>query len=464
MVTPSYASNHHKRTITALKFVGQTLVSGSVDKSLKIWTLNERKLPGHASPMVKSTFKHPPVPIGGWTPAQLSRINLQQALVRKMEKTCDSIEKINPTCVRTLHGHQAAIKCLDFTPHVLISGDTLGFVKIWHVPSGNCLGTIDMNNIKPGPMQFEKVSGKISGMHNPLDKEAGSTKQEDEKSDPISFVSFKENRLAIGKFSGAMYFYAIYPYDLWLKLPGTTTSSTSIQYENLKQWCEEPSTFELLGVYELETGKVDKSNEEFVPRPTNRTWALCGGSEGRCVLWNHREGKRIYSLKGDIIMHGQTVINPPTHDARDAENLLGPESASRPTLDESTVSLSVSTDPKSARKKLSSAGPGGRNGRKSSYKSSETLAASSSSLSAADSRLIRQKPSSAGARNGRKTPNASVSKMGSGASIVVVDDSAAATSKSADNKNKSTTGVAFDNRFIISGSMDGILRIWDCVF
>lgn len=63
--------------------------------------------------------------------------------------------------------------------------------------------------------------------------------------------------------------------DLWLKLPGTTTSSTSIQYENLKQWCEEPSTFELLGVYELETGKVDKSNEEFVPRPTNRTWALC---------------------------------------------------------------------------------------------------------------------------------------------------------------------------------------------
>lgn len=214
LVTPSYASNHHKRTITALKFVGQTLVSGSVDKSLKIWTLNERKLPGHASPMVKSTFKHPPVPIGGWTPAQLSRINLQQALVRKMEKTCDSIEKINPTCVRTLHGHQAAIKCLDFTPHVLISGDTLGFVKIWHVPSGNCLGTIDMNNIKPGPMQFEKVSGKISGMHNPLDKEAGSTKQEDEKSDPISFVSFKENRLAIGKFSGAMYFYAIYPYGI----------------------------------------------------------------------------------------------------------------------------------------------------------------------------------------------------------------------------------------------------------
>lgn len=174
-------------------------------------------------------------------------------------------------------------------------------------------------------------------------------------------------------------------------------------------------------------------------------------------------GTHQYILLNELLP-GQTVINPPTHDARDAENLLGPESASRPTLDESTVSLSVSTDPKSARKKLSSAGPGGRNGRKSSYASSETLAASSSSLSAADSRLIRQKPSSAGARNGRKTPNASVSKMGSGASIVVVDDSAAATSKSADNKNKSTTGVAFDNRFIISGSMDGILRIWDCVF
>jgi hypothetical protein len=32
------------------------------------------------------------------------------------------------------------------------------------------------------------------------------------------------------------------------------------------------------------------------------------------------------------------------------------------------------------------------------------------------------------------------------------------------SKNKSTTGVAFDNRFIITGSMDGILRIWDCLF
>lgn len=31
-------------------------------------------------------------------------------------------------------------------------------------------------------------------------------------------------------------------------------------------------------------------------------------------------------------------------------------------------------------------------------------------------------------------------------------------------KNKSATGVAFDNRFIISGAMDGVLRIWDCLF
>lgn len=31
-------------------------------------------------------------------------------------------------------------------------------------------------------------------------------------------------------------------------------------------------------------------------------------------------------------------------------------------------------------------------------------------------------------------------------------------------KNKSSTGVAFDNRYIITGSMDGVLRIWDCLF
>lgn len=105
-----------------------------------------------------------------------------------------------------------------------------------------------------------------------------------------------------------------YTIELWLKQPGTAASSTSIQYENLKQWCEEPSTFALQGIYELETGKVDKSNTEHVAKPSNRTWALCvtmdawrlmcGGSEGRCVLWNHREGRKIYSLKGDMILDG----------------------------------------------------------------------------------------------------------------------------------------------------------------
>lgn len=252
-------------------------MTGSVDKSLKIWTLNVKITPANASPNVaKSSYKQPPVPVGGWTPAQEARNNMQQLLIRNMEKNCDSIGRINPTCVRTLHGHQAAIKCLDFTPHILLSGDTTGFVKIWHVPTGNCLGTIDMNNLKPGPMQFVKVAGKIAGKHDSAVERSHDKKDaEDEKSDPISFISFKENRLALGKFSGVMYFFAIEPYDQWLKLPGTTTSSTSIQYENLKQWCEEPSTFNLLGIYELGSGKVDKSNSEYAPKPNNKTWALC---------------------------------------------------------------------------------------------------------------------------------------------------------------------------------------------
>jgi WD40 repeat protein len=199
-----------------LKFVGQTLVSGSVDKSLKIWALNERILPSSAAsshPQTKSSYQQPTTPIGGWTQAQLARNIHQQEMIRNLEKNTDSIGRINPTCVRTLHGHQAAIKCLDFTPHILISGDTLGFVKIWHVPSGNCLGTIDMNNMKPGPMQFVKPAGRITTGKEFNEKfTEGKKAEEDEKSDPISFVSFKESRLAIGKFSGTMYFYSIEPY------------------------------------------------------------------------------------------------------------------------------------------------------------------------------------------------------------------------------------------------------------
>jgi len=308
----------------------------------------------------------------------------------------------------------------------------MGFVKIWHVPSGNCLATIDMNCVVKGPLVFVKAQSSFTRSASPL--KAHDEHQEVAALDPISFICLRENRLALGKFSGIMYFYKINPYDPWLKLASGEEgggSASSIQYENLKLWCEDKGTFNLIGVYELESGRVDKQVSEgtFIPVPGNHTWALCvtmdawrlmcGGSEGRCVLWNHREGRRIYNLKGDMILDGiksvvvkQDVIAAPQVDV---------------IAEKKEVPLTPSKDILGRRKSIAPQLP---------------MAKKTQARRGTEIGLMR---------------GVSEAKIEQAIAPVVVDTAVEET------KNKSSTSVAFDDRYIISGSMDGYLRIWDCV-
>ena len=48
-------------------------------------------------------------------------------------------------CWRTLHGHESAIKSLDFFEDVIISGDIRGYIMVWHKGSGNCLNVLGLN-------------------------------------------------------------------------------------------------------------------------------------------------------------------------------------------------------------------------------------------------------------------------------------------------------------------------------
>lgn len=67
----------------------------------------------------------------------MTREQIVKDALRYVDKHTPSIVHLSGQCIRTLHGHESGVKCLDFFGHILVSGDTLGFLKIWHVQSGN---------------------------------------------------------------------------------------------------------------------------------------------------------------------------------------------------------------------------------------------------------------------------------------------------------------------------------------
>lgn len=98
----------HSKGITCLKLLPQidTIVTGSMDRSLKVWIIENNVL-----------FKV----FGAST-------------VKKNKAPNMSVQKTETvSCDRTLFGHGGAVKCLDASNEIIISGDTTGFLKIWHL-------------------------------------------------------------------------------------------------------------------------------------------------------------------------------------------------------------------------------------------------------------------------------------------------------------------------------------------
>lgn len=130
-----YTLTGHSNSVTCLKFVGTTLITGSADYTVKIWDLegNETAIYGDSG-VVSAVNEN--------TPKQ----NIQKFSFKESDSVAVPIQpnplhtaKINsnhknqPVCLRTLHGHRGGIRCLDFCEGVLFSGDIHGIVKIWHI-------------------------------------------------------------------------------------------------------------------------------------------------------------------------------------------------------------------------------------------------------------------------------------------------------------------------------------------
>ncbi|KNC97735.1 uncharacterized protein SPPG_06736 [Spizellomyces punctatus DAOM BR117] len=299
-----HASVGHTDAITCLKFSSMILITGSADRTVKIWELAQA--PANNSKISRSR-----------SPTRNGRNTKTVAVENQLDKV---------TMLRTLTGHQAGIKCLDFTQYVLISGDVQGCLRIWHVQSGNCLSIVKIHTSLELPVFFS-----LRKMHHDADMRRTSGGDHD----PVSCICYNGRSLLFSTFSGRVFFYDVCPYE--------TDLGSGIVYENIRDWANARTTFKLKGVYKTDavrvasrpvatlstprhttgtgTGPVaadGNATENLLPATTMRKWTLCaqldewkliaGSSDGRCIVWNHLTGKSMYCLKGCTIEGGEGPV------------------------------------------------------------------------------------------------------------------------------------------------------------
>ncbi|KAJ3221382.1 hypothetical protein HK099_003556 [Clydaea vesicula] len=441
---------NHKKSVTCLKFINQILISGSSDKTLKIWTLNETVVRANlATPVVNKNFNSLNI---------ASKSVLHQQLVRTLEKNCNSVDHISPTCVRTLYGHDSGIKCLDFSLHIIVSGDNSGFVKIWHLSSGNCISTINLNILKLGLGNIKKIP------FAPNENTEISTNLDLEKPefDPISFIYLKDNRLSLGKFSGSLFLYDLASYKPWLKKSEFQGVS---QFEVLKKWCKNVGTGRVVKNFDT------NNPEEYINESNSgvKSWALCVQMDAwrlMCgVLWNHREGQRVYTLKGDTIQNGFQTSKLQYQTARDKDALENLEEKLQEniTLEKQKSIAQLNFDKSQKIKKRNLSIPAmiipANNSKNNNI--APNLSHNTKYNSIVPKGIAERNNNPGFLDFGLNLKNTSDEEK------CIPEQKLLSIRRNADENDdpaiKSITGVAFDDRYIITSSMDGILRIWDCI-
>jgi WD40 repeat protein len=96
-----------------LKLSHYFLVSGSEDKSVRIWNLEE---------FFKTTVNH----------SQDETDKDAQSTVLHRRRGQVILKEIRSACLRTLHGHESTVKSIDFNSMIIVSGDIHGIVRLWH--------------------------------------------------------------------------------------------------------------------------------------------------------------------------------------------------------------------------------------------------------------------------------------------------------------------------------------------
>lgn len=145
----------HSGTVRCLHLEGKRLVSGSTDKSIKVWDLSTQE--SWSSIACKVTM------IGHTETVRCLQVDDDKVVSGSYDKTLKVWDIKSGECRITLRGHQAAVLCVHFNDTKLVSGSCDKTIKVWNY-EGACLRTLMGHQDAVTCLQFDStriVSGSL---------------------------------------------------------------------------------------------------------------------------------------------------------------------------------------------------------------------------------------------------------------------------------------------------------------
>ncbi|XP_054751158.1 F-box/WD repeat-containing protein 7-like [Lytechinus pictus] len=144
----------HSGTVRCLHLEGNRLVSGSTDTTIKVWDLSMQSSWSSIACRVTMTGHHDMV--------RCLQVDDDKVVSGSYDRTLKVWDIRTGQCRLTLSGHLGAVICLQFDDFKIISGSADKTIKIWSLSSGLCMRTLMGHQNSVTCLQFD-ASKIISG-------------------------------------------------------------------------------------------------------------------------------------------------------------------------------------------------------------------------------------------------------------------------------------------------------------
>eukprot|EP00057_Strongylocentrotus_purpuratus_P020229 XP_011674703.1 PREDICTED: F-box/WD repeat-containing protein 7 [Strongylocentrotus purpuratus] len=144
----------HSGTVRCLHLEGNRLVSGSTDTTIKVWDLSMQGSWSSIACRVTMTGHHDMV--------RCIQVDDDKVVSGSYDRTLKVWDIRTGQCRLTLSGHLGAVICLQFDDLKIISGSADKTIKIWSLSSGLCMRTLMGHQNSVTCLQFD-ASKIISG-------------------------------------------------------------------------------------------------------------------------------------------------------------------------------------------------------------------------------------------------------------------------------------------------------------
>ncbi|CAG2220949.1 FBXW7 [Mytilus edulis] len=145
----------HSGTVRCLHLEGKRLVSGSTDKTIKVWDLSTQE--SWSSIACKVTM------VGHEDTVRCIQVDDDKVISGSYDFTIKVWDLKTGSCRNTLRGHQAAVLCIQFNETKIVSGSCDKAIKIWSY-EGACIRTLTGHQDAVTCLQFDStriVSGSM---------------------------------------------------------------------------------------------------------------------------------------------------------------------------------------------------------------------------------------------------------------------------------------------------------------